>query len=63
MASIATVQRITAANLAKVILAGGDEAKKMAIVDVRDEGESTRPTASPLNQILASAHQAAEMTS
>lgn len=39
MVSIATLERISAENLAKVILAGGTEAERMAIIDVRDEGE------------------------
>ena len=39
-ATIASLERISAESLAKIILAGGDEAKSMAIIDVRDEGLS-----------------------
>ncbi len=47
MASIATLKRMSAAQLSDLLLAGPAATTKLAIVDVRDDGQQT-PRGRPL---------------
>jgi len=49
MATIGTLQRVSASSLAKMLLA--EDPTNIAIIDVRDDGKSTPPPQSPLHRV------------